>query len=253
MNRVDKVYSRVLTTKILEGMKYSSDYKYRDIMSPLVDVVFSQNEDNNRLTLDTINNFKNHFNVDHNFTVSKFLKKMEDNKDVDLAKDILKSSLRTSAKGGITRADVIVEWAKILNKFSVQNVRDLISVYENPNIERQLLTINGQGSGETFRNFLRIAGSDDFVKPTRYMVDFVNDSIDEIVDGVQVMSLLKATSRKLRKAYPKLKLKDLDYAIWYYMQTPPDPRMPNEIRNMNRPPKAGKDTPIRDIVTKSRK
>jgi hypothetical protein len=85
------------------------------------------------------------------------------------------------------------------------------------------------------------------------MVDFVNDSIDEIVDGVKVMSLLKATSRKLRKAYPKLKLKDLDYAIWYYMQTPPDHRMPNEIRNMNRPPKAEKDTPIRDIVTKSRK
>jgi hypothetical protein len=85
MNRVDKVFSRVLTTKILEGMKYSSDYKYRDIMSPLVDVVFSQNEDNNSLTLDTINNFKNHFNVDHNFTVSKFLKQMEDNKDVDLA------------------------------------------------------------------------------------------------------------------------------------------------------------------------
>ncbi len=253
MNKTDMIYNHIIKTKILDGIKFANDYKYKDIMTPIVDAVFSFDEDNHRLTLDTINNFRNHYKVDANFTVNKFLKQLAKEKDLDLAKDILKSNLKTATKGGISRAEVVVLWAKILDKYGVQKIKDLISVYDNPNIEIKIKAINGQQSGETLHNFLRIAGEDVFIKPNRYMIDFVNDSVDQILKGDEVLNLLKAVVRKLKKKHPKISLRDLDYAIWYYMQTPVEGRMPNEIRNMNRPPKKGKIVPIRDIVTKSRR
>lgn len=240
MNQILKLSNYIIELKLLEGLKLAKKYKHQDLVSVIVDVIYSLDADNERDTQKTINNFRAAFKVDNQFKVSDFLELIKGIDYETLAKDIFKSHLMTKTKGGVLRSQAVVEWAKIMQKAKVETIDDLINLYANQDIGNRLQMVSGQESGISYRRLLQIAGDDMFIKVERYHIDFINDAINQIVDGTEAIKLLKGAVIGLSDRFVGLELKDLDYVIWNHMTKPLPKRFPQEIRNLKRPPKKNK-------------
>ena len=240
MNQIQTLVNYINSLKLLDNLKIAAKYKHQDLVSVIVDVIFSYDEDNQRDTHNTIYNFRKYFNVDQDFKVSDFLDQVETMTTEEIIEKIFKTNLMTQVKAGVPRALAVIEWAKILRKHKIETIDDVINLYANNSTEKEMLKVNGQEHGITFRNLLQIAGDDMFIKAGRYQIDFVNDALDKILDSNQVIILLREATKVLNAKHPGIQLKDLDYAIWLYMQKTQASRFPNEIRNLKRPPKKNK-------------
>jgi hypothetical protein len=240
MKNVTVLVDYIKELKLLDSFKLAAKYKHPDILSIIVDVVFSDDEDNPSDTQQVIYNFRKYFNVNSDFKITEFLGLISDMSDQDLATKVFKSELMTKPKGGVLRAKVVREWAKILLKYNINHLDDVMAIYAHPYIERDLVKTSNQNLVLPFRQLLRIAGDDMFVKVSRYQIDFINDAIDQIVEPKVAFELLTEATNLLKQDFPLITLRDLDFVIFNYMDKPLDKRPPNEIRNLKRPPKRNK-------------
>ncbi|WP_371323173.1 hypothetical protein VX159_12240 [Dechloromonas sp. ZY10] len=138
------------------------------------------------------------------------------------AEQVVKNRQRTSTRNGILKAEAVKFFAESLIKNGIQTFQDAIEATRDPQKERgirkAIKSIPGQRSGISLQYFSMLAGSDDFIKPDRMILRFVQPVLGRSVALDEAQALLAATVRFLNNSYPTLTPRLLDYILWNYQR-----------------------------------
>jgi hypothetical protein len=156
----------------------------------------------------------------------EFLNKFHDEKNGNInfqkiAEEVFNNRQRTSSRGGILKAQAVYEFAKILvghkiNSFA--NVKSLLSNSEE--FENDIKAIRGQRSGISTYYFYMLAGSDEYVKPDRMVLRFLEEAleIENTLTSHEAFDLLRSACIKLKDDFQHITPRLLDYLIWNYQR-----------------------------------
>lgn len=135
-----------------------------------------------------------------------------------MAVEVFKNRQRTSAKNGILKADAVLRFAEVLRKFGIQYFQDLPQVALNPDLEQAIKSIPGQRSGVSLKYFWMLAGREDFIKPDRMILRFLQQALGRAVLVEEATVLLPAASEHLKAKYPLVTARLIDYGLWNYQR-----------------------------------
>jgi hypothetical protein len=134
------------------------------------------------------------------------------------ATNVVRNRQRTSTRSGILKAEAVLDFATVLQNSGVEFFQDLLRVANNAEMDRQLREIRGMASGVAIQYFWMLAGIDDLVKPDRMVRGFLYAALGREVEANDVTSLLQETTVLLRRRYPNLTPRLLDYQIWQHQR-----------------------------------
>lgn len=134
---------------------------------------------------------------------------------------VFQNRQRTSTRGGILKAEAVRRFAEALRHHGVQHLQDVPAAAENAALERSICTIPGQTSGISLQYFWMLAGSDDFIKPDRMVLRFLQAAIGSPVGAEQAQRLLREVATRLQSQYPELNPRVLDHEIWKHQRAQP--------------------------------
>ena len=83
-------------------------------------------------------------------------------------------------------------------------------------LEAALRQIPGQGSRISISYFFMLAGSEDLIKPDRWIVSFLQRCLGRCPSLDEAQLLLSEACKALQLKYPHLTPRLLDNAIWKY-------------------------------------
>jgi hypothetical protein len=140
--------------------------------------------------------------------------------DVDLMAELIyENRQRTSARGGILKADAALRFAQALRSFGVEHFQDIPRVADSYAFDAAVRSIPGQGSGISLQYFWMLSGADAFVKPDRMVVRFLESALSRPVDLAEAVDLVREASRQLNNDFPKMSPRLLDHEIWKYQRS----------------------------------
>lgn len=166
-------------------------------------------------------------------SIEHFIKKMESDGIEFFADTVFRNRQRTSSRDGILKADAVLCFAKVLKEYKVNYFQDIHWVVNNTEFEKDIRKIHGQGSGISLKYFLMLSGSENLIKPDRWIKKFIKDAIDKNVSDEQAQLLLSGVCEKLKFNYPHLTPRLLDNVIWKY-QRGKEERKKNKQDNKNK-------------------
>lgn len=135
-----------------------------------------------------------------------------------MADEVFKNRQRTSPQSGILKADAAFQFAAALCEFGIEYLQDVPKAIGNDGLKRAIENIKGQGSGVSWKYFLMLAGSDDLIKPDRWVWRFVRSALNYSVSDNELVPLAQEAARKLNQMYPNLSPRLLDHEIWKYQR-----------------------------------
>ena len=157
---------------------------------------------------------------DHNgdtHTISQMIEHIESVGIEKSADIIFKNHQRTSSRNGILKADAVLRFAKILQKYGIDTL-DAVAAKAIPfEVEQEILRIPGQQSGLSLRYVYMLSGDDSQAKPDRHVLRFLKEQMGNDYSIQQAQDVLRDTVELLRGKYPHLTVRLLDYSIWNYM------------------------------------
>ncbi|MBE9047661.1 hypothetical protein IQ255_25200 [Pleurocapsales cyanobacterium LEGE 10410] len=136
----------------------------------------------------------------------------------ELASDFFENRCRTSSRNGILKAEAVFLFSEVLYKYNVNFFQDLPSFIGNIQFENSIKQIPGQKSGISTSYFYMLAGNEDFIKPDRMIIRFVESCIGKNTDINEATRLLKEAHNTLKCDLPTLTLRQLDHEIWKYQK-----------------------------------
>ncbi|QDP41953.1 hypothetical protein [Radiobacillus deserti] len=128
--------------------------------------------------------------------------------------EIFKNKQRTSPTNGILKAEAVYRFCKVLHRYGVNYLQDVTKVYGNEEFEREIKAIPGQKSGISLVYFYMLAGDDQWIKPDRMIVRFLEKALQRKVRLEEGQSLLNETTNILVHKYSNITPRLLDYQIW---------------------------------------
>jgi antitoxin (DNA-binding transcriptional repressor) of toxin-antitoxin stability system len=137
-----------------------------------------------------------------------------------MANEIYQNRQRTSSRNGILKAEASLRYAQVLRQFNVNYLQDAVKIIGNPDFETAISAIPGQASGISTRYFYMLVGSDDYIKPDRMIMRFINDALQLSLSIQDSHKVIVAGAEQLKLRYPNLTPRLLDYAIWNYQRKP---------------------------------
>jgi hypothetical protein len=135
-----------------------------------------------------------------------------------MASSVYRNRQRTSARNGILKSDAALRFGEVLQRFGVEYLQDVRVVAESRTFTNDILSIPGQRSGISLQYFWMLAGSDEFIKPDRMVIRFLETALNRSVDLVEATELLRSTSQLLSSEYPNITPRLLDHEIWKYQR-----------------------------------
>ena len=204
----------------------SPSYYYDSLPYCIIDAVFSigvkyastQNVVKNYCTyygLREYNTEKDRYGDTH--TVSQMIEHIELAGIEKSADVIFKNHQRTSSRSGILKADAVLRFARILQKYGIETLADITEKKIPFEVEQEILQIPGQKSGLSFRYFCMLSGDDSQAKPDRHVLRFLKEHTGNDYSIQQARDVLGNTVELLKDKYPNLTVRLLDYSIWDYM------------------------------------
>lgn len=131
-----------------------------------------------------------------------------------LAAGVFCNRQRTSARGGILKAEAVCRFARVLAKHRINFLQDVPPAMESAAVEREVREIPGQRSGLSLTYLWMLAGSDDHVKADRMILRFLGRALGRKVETPEAQGLLTEATTLLIPAHPHLTPRLLDYEIW---------------------------------------
>jgi hypothetical protein len=123
---------------------------------------------------------------------------------------------RTSSRNGILKSEAVWRFAKVLNERGINFLQDIPQRVADSELESALRRVPGQASGISIRYFFMLAGSDELVKPDRWIGRFLERHLGYTPSAAEAQSLIAGACQKLRTKYPQLVPRLLDNVIWNY-------------------------------------
>lgn len=171
------------------------------------------------------------------FTVSQMITVLEKN-DADYnASTIFQNYQRTSSRGGILKAEAVLYFAQILQKYGIETIADFRQKGLPNQAEVEFRKIPGQKSGLSIRYFCMLAGDDSYAKPDRHILRFIKQYTGQCFTVNQAQQLLKDVVEHLKSQYHHLTVRLLDYAIWNDMVHTNKPTNMHHMHVQDRIPK----------------
>lgn len=135
-----------------------------------------------------------------------------------LADEVFENRQRTSSKNGILKAEAVCRFAQALGAHGVDYFEDVPNAVKKVELEGRILRIPGQSSGISIRYFWMLAGSDEFVKPDRMILKFLEKALGRLVNSNEAQTLLQTATQRLRASHPHLTPRLLDHEIWKHQR-----------------------------------
>jgi hypothetical protein len=151
-------------------------------------------------------------------TMSAFCDQPEQADPAAMAERVYGSRQRTSTKNGILKAEAAARFAGALRAHGVECFQDVPRVADSARFEADIRAIPGQGSGISLQYFWMLAGSDDFIKPDRMVLRFLQAALSRPVPVREAATLMRAGCRRLAAKYPALTPRLLDHEVWKYQR-----------------------------------
>jgi hypothetical protein len=157
--------------------------------------------------------------VEHQESATALCKKYDDLGVTTFADDIYQNHQRTSARGGILKAEAVRQFAGVLRDYSVEHLQDVPRAMQDAKLDAAVRRIAGQGSGISIRYLWMLGGSDSLIKPDRMIMRFLRRAFDREPSLTEAQDLLSRATDLIRPKYPHLTPRLLDYVIWQYETT----------------------------------
>lgn len=154
--------------------------------------------------------------TDQQESVSAFCGRFAERTADQMADEVFQNRQRTSARGGILKAEAVFRFASALKAHAVEFLQDVPEPGQNKGLEAAILSIPGQKSGVSLQYFWMLSGSDNFVKPDRMVERFLVAALGRPVATSEAQGLLSHASEKLKPKYPHITPRLLDYEVWQY-------------------------------------
>ena len=151
--------------------------------------------------------------------LSTFCTRPEQGDTTLMAERVYQNRQRTSTRGGILKAEAALRFAPTLRSFGVEHLQDVPNAMTNDALEAELRLIPGQTSGISIQYFWMLAGSEDFVKPDRMVVRFLEAALARPVGISEAVELLRGASRELLIEFPNMSPRLLDYEVWKFQRS----------------------------------
>ena len=158
--------------------------------------------------------------VDEQESVSALCRKYEESGVLGFADDIFQNHQRTSARGGILKAEAVRQFATALREHSIEYLQDVARAMEDSRLEAAIRAIPGQGSGISLRYLWMLAGSDDIIKPDRMILRFLRRALAREPSVREAQGLLAGAAVLLKAQFAHLTPRLLDYKVWEYETGP---------------------------------
>ena len=225
-NPVDKLVQACERLFELDSLALSDAYYYSSLPLCVIDAVFSIGVKYTS-TENTVRRYCEYFQVkkyDRNRTstkmqhsISEFIANIEKIGIARSADIVFKNHQRTSARNGILKAEAVVLFAKVLQKYGVETFEDLHAKGLSEEAESELKQIPGQRSGLSLQYFYMLSGDDTLAKPDRHILRFIHQHTGKVPTMREAQELMTQTVAKLKNRYLNLNVRLLDYTIWDYM------------------------------------
>lgn len=150
--------------------------------------------------------------------ISNFCQNFEKKGEEFFIKNIFKNKQRTSTRNGIPKAEAVYKFCKVLKDNGIEYLQDIKKLDSSEHFEEEIKKIKGQSSGISLSYFFMLVGLEDFIKPDRMVLRFLENILHKKVDLAEAQDLLVKVSSKLNERYPKLKPRLLDFQIWDYQR-----------------------------------
>lgn len=214
----------------LSNAQLSDEYYYKSLPLCVIDAVFSvgiryQTTRNvvinfcNKQGIDRLRTHGSAYPLEHlQLSVDDFLKLYKVYGLGAMTDDYFKNKNRTSSKNGILKSEAVEKFCAVLKHHKVNYFQDLHSVIGNDKFEQDIKKIPGQKKGISLSYFYMLAGDDNFIKPDRMILRFVESCTNSKSDIALATKLLMDAHKVLVKSYPKLTPRGLDHEIWKYQR-----------------------------------
>lgn len=212
----------------LTDAKLSDEYYYNSLPLCVIDAVFSIGV-NYSSTRNVVIKYCDYFNLKRIRKNKKIMLPIEEQESIInfcekfnrlglsfFVNNIFVNKQMTSVRSGILKAQAVYEFCQILKRFDVNYLQDVGKVILNKKFEEEIRKIKGQKSGISLRYFFMLSGSDDFIKPDRMILRFLENTLERNVTLSEAQKLLEEVSHKLSKNYPSISPRLLDHQIWNF-------------------------------------
>lgn len=136
-----------------------------------------------------------------------------------MAGEVFRNRQRTSSRSGILKAEAVGRFASALAAHRIERFQDIGANLPGRLLEEAVARIPGQRSGISLRYFWMLAGSDDLIKPDRMILRFLSRALGRPVRIEEAGDILTGAAALLRRNYPSLTPRLLDYKIWEFQRS----------------------------------
>ena len=147
-------------------------------------------------------------------SLEEFIEKIESLGIEFFLGNVFNNRQRTSSRSGILKCEAVLLMAKCLYRYGVKYFQDIYKIIDDERFEKEVLSIPGQGSGISLSYFLMLSGSDDLIKPDRWIINFVSRALHLPCSQSCAQRLLPRACNILKQKYPNLTPRLLDNTIW---------------------------------------
>ena len=154
-------------------------------------------------------------------SISVFCDRPEQADPAVMANRVYDNRQRTSAKNGILKAEAVARFARCLRAHGVEVFQDIPRVADSEGFKADIRAIPGQRSSISLQYFWMLVGSDQFIKPDRMVLRFLQAALSRPVIVQEASALMRAACEQLADKYAGLTPRLLDYEAWKYQRTVP--------------------------------
>jgi hypothetical protein len=154
-------------------------------------------------------------------SVSGFITHVETVGPTAFAETVVRNRQRTSARGGVLKAEAVLEFARVLRTHGIEYFDQLPAFDEGSDLHRALRGVRGQSSGISVGYFWMLAGSDDLVKPDRMILGFLRDTLGRTIAPAAAGQVIRDAVGLLQQTFPHLTPRLLDFEIWKFQRAQP--------------------------------
>lgn len=151
-------------------------------------------------------------------SIGHFCYRFEETGTEAITSEYFQNRQRTSTANGILKSEAVYRFACVLRDREVEYLQDVPSIAESGSFATAIKNIPGQKSGISLQYFWMLAGSDDFIKPDRMVIRFLESALRRPVRIEEAPDLLREATVHLRGKNPRLTPRLLDYAIWQHQR-----------------------------------
>lgn len=227
---ITKVTKYVQDNLKLDNARLGNEYYYQHLPLCVIDSVFSlgikyemvKTVIANYCSFFKLLTFRSNLNTlpseQEQQSISTFIELYDKYCIIEFANGIYRNRCKTSTRSGILKAEAVLLFARVLKDYGINYFQDIHKIYNQLDIERYVLSIKGQSSGKSWVYFLMLAGNDCFIKPDRQIQRFLLSATGKDFTAQEAQELLYKVANVLKKEYPSITPRLLDYKIWEWQR-----------------------------------